>query len=206
MKVFVLGNGESRLKYRLDVLGKQGRIYGCNALYRDFNPDVLVAIDRHMVDEIVASGYSDQNTCYFANDSRAHSIPDHCLVGERERTQYCGPTAIRLAIELEKPEKIFLVGFDIVDTKWSNVYVGTNGYADNRELARQAVTAGQNIVHNPATLQQLRDIFIEFPTITFCKVMETNQFKYTDWQGIPNLVYLNESQFKNITGHKKSRG
>jgi len=40
---FVLGNGRSRLEISLDDLKKHGRVYGCNALYRDFIPDVLIA-------------------------------------------------------------------------------------------------------------------------------------------------------------------
>ena len=40
---FVLGNGVSRKEIDLESLRKWGKTYGCNALYRDFAPDVLVA-------------------------------------------------------------------------------------------------------------------------------------------------------------------
>ena len=35
-RVFCLGNGESRKDVNLSALKAHGKIYGCNALYRDF--------------------------------------------------------------------------------------------------------------------------------------------------------------------------
>jgi len=198
MPVFVLGNGESRLRYKPEELKKRGSVYGCNAIYRDFAPDILVSIDPHMAREIIESGYAESHTCYFAYNDYGDHLPESCMRGEFGKSVYCGPTALRLAIHFEKPEKIYLVGFDIIDTKWSNVYTATRGYADNRELARRTLLAGQNIVHNPPTVEQLKDIFIEHPDITFCKVMESNQFRYKPWEGVRNIVYLNDKQFRKL--------
>ena len=49
---FVLGNGLSRSSIEPDELRKYGPIYGCNALYRTFRSDYLVAVDVKMVLEI----------------------------------------------------------------------------------------------------------------------------------------------------------
>ena len=38
-RVFAIGNGESRKSIDLNELRPHGIIYGCNALYRDFQPD-----------------------------------------------------------------------------------------------------------------------------------------------------------------------
>ena len=38
--VFVLGNGTSRKDILLEPLRQHGTIYGCNALYREFKPDI----------------------------------------------------------------------------------------------------------------------------------------------------------------------
>ena len=54
----VLGNGPSRSNLDLHTLKEQAVIYGCNALHRDFTPDVLFANDRNMVLEILRKGYS----------------------------------------------------------------------------------------------------------------------------------------------------
>jgi hypothetical protein len=63
--VFCIGNGESRIGFDLEQLRPHGKIYGCNALYRDFTPDVLVAVDHGIIHEVYHSGYAKKNTCYF---------------------------------------------------------------------------------------------------------------------------------------------
>ena len=66
-RVFCVGNGESRRNVNLEVLRKFGKIYGCNAMYRDFTPDVLVAVDQGIIHEIYQSGYAYAHECYFRN-------------------------------------------------------------------------------------------------------------------------------------------
>ena len=60
-RVFCIGNGESRSPIDLIKLRPQGKIYGCNGLYRDFTPDVLCSVDGQMMHEIYHSGYADEN-------------------------------------------------------------------------------------------------------------------------------------------------
>jgi hypothetical protein len=55
MRSFVLGNGNSRLNIHPSQLQPFGKIYGCNALYREFEPDYLVAVDPKMIVEIEKS-------------------------------------------------------------------------------------------------------------------------------------------------------
>jgi hypothetical protein len=69
-RVFCIGNGESRRSIDLRQLREHGKIYGCNALYRDFKPDVLVAVDQGIMHEIYHSGYPHNNECYFRNWSK----------------------------------------------------------------------------------------------------------------------------------------
>ncbi|NBP56792.1 hypothetical protein EBU71_09745, partial [bacterium] len=54
---FVFGNGRTRLNIDFDEVRPYGLIYACNAVYRDYTPDFLVAVDRKMIDEIDKSGY-----------------------------------------------------------------------------------------------------------------------------------------------------
>lgn len=61
MRVFCIGNGESRKDFDLEQLRQYGKIYGCNALYRDFTPDVLTAVDHGICHEIYQSGYPKDN-------------------------------------------------------------------------------------------------------------------------------------------------
>ena len=64
-KVFCIGNGTSRNGFDLEQLRPHGKIYGCNALYRDFTPDVLCAVDQGIAHEIYHSGYCKNNQAWF---------------------------------------------------------------------------------------------------------------------------------------------
>ena len=64
-RVFCIGNGESRQGFDLDKLRPLGKIYGCNAIYRDFMPDVLTAVDHGIMHEIYHAGVAQKIPCYF---------------------------------------------------------------------------------------------------------------------------------------------
>jgi len=66
-RVFCIGNGESRQSIDLLKLKNHGKIYGCNALYRDFTPDVLCAVDHGIIHEIYQSGYCQNNETWLRN-------------------------------------------------------------------------------------------------------------------------------------------
>lgn len=87
MKHFVLGNGESRLQLNLQALKETGRIYGCNALYRNFEPDALIAVDGGMMHEIGVSGYIYNHLCYFRSWSR---LPEYVYDSLVEESQFEG--------------------------------------------------------------------------------------------------------------------
>lgn len=65
--VFVFGNGSSRHTEMLDVdsFKRLGPTIGCNAIYRDYSPDILVSADPGMIAEIATSEYPINNRCYF---------------------------------------------------------------------------------------------------------------------------------------------
>ena len=64
-RVFCIGNGESRQGFDLEKLRQYGTIYGCNAIYRDFMPDVLTAVDHGIMHEIYHAGVAQKIPCYF---------------------------------------------------------------------------------------------------------------------------------------------
>ena len=76
---FVLGNGVSRLSVDLNQLKPHGRIYGCNALYREFVPDVLISTDKAIAHTIQNSGYAEKHLMY--------TRPLPCLGGKTSPTK-----------------------------------------------------------------------------------------------------------------------
>ena len=63
--VFIIGNGESRIGLDLEELKDYGKIYGCNLLYEEFIPDVLIAVDERVTHPCYWSGYPIENVCWF---------------------------------------------------------------------------------------------------------------------------------------------
>ena len=64
-RIFCIGNGESRKGFDLEQLRQYGRIYGCNALWRDFTPDVLICVDQGIMHEVYQSGYCNEHDAWF---------------------------------------------------------------------------------------------------------------------------------------------
>ena len=79
-RVFCIGNGESRQSLDLIKFRPHGKIYGCNALYRDFTPDVLCAVDHGIMHEIYQSGYCDKNETWLRNWTPVPATTYHMLV------------------------------------------------------------------------------------------------------------------------------
>ena len=63
--LFVLGNGESRKDIDVELLKTKGKVYGCNAMFREHELDGLIAVDPMLEHEIYQSGYAHKNPCYF---------------------------------------------------------------------------------------------------------------------------------------------
>lgn len=72
---FVLGNGTSRRNIDLRQLNKHGKIYACNAIYREFTPDYLIAVDAKMVKEIVQKGWHLRNQVWTNPNKDVRTTP-----------------------------------------------------------------------------------------------------------------------------------
>lgn len=124
---FVIGNGVSRQGVPLNDLKQYGKIYGCNALYRDFVPDVLVATDRPISTRIQDEGYAIKHKFYTRR-------PFEGSGAKRLPQQYygysSGPNALGLAC-LDGARRIYLIGFDMgpgTHKGFNNIYADTEFY------------------------------------------------------------------------------
>jgi hypothetical protein len=84
--VFCIGNGTSRKNFNLEKLRPHGKIYGCNAIYRTFTPDVLISVDHGIMHEIYHSGYCENNETWFRdwNKIPAHMYESIVYAGVKE--------------------------------------------------------------------------------------------------------------------------
>ena len=127
----IIGNGESRKTLNLKALRDVGTTFGCNALYRDFDPDYLVAIDDKMIAEIKEK-YSNQSRCIFPHENDRYEPPEvYGRTGGPTPRSNAGMVAMRYAIAMGYTELIcfgfdFLIVNDTMAT--SNLYDGTDCY------------------------------------------------------------------------------
>ena len=124
---FVIGNGISRRDVVLTTLKPLGKIYGCNALHREFVPDVLVATDKPISAHIQESGYPAKNVFY----TRRPLEGKGALKVPAEYFGFSsGPIATGLAA-LDGHRRIYMLGFDMgpdSNKKFNNLYAGTEFY------------------------------------------------------------------------------
>jgi hypothetical protein len=135
-RAVIIGNSPTRLDFDLNILKHPSGLlgaatlqsYGCNALYRDFTPDFLVAHGNEIVKEISESNYIKNNIVY-TNAINLLSYPSKFYLIPYDPYADSGTTAAYIAA-FDGHKKIYLLGFQGHDTPGQNfnIYAGTNGY------------------------------------------------------------------------------
>jgi len=154
---FIIGNGKSRLGFDLKKLPAD--TYGCNALYRDYSPNFLVAVDRHMYEEIAKSKYGDQNIVY-TNHNCMSKFGGTCHLIPSNPHRGAGPTATHIAIH-DGHKNLFMLGFDCAeDSADNNVYVDTINY-NNKSTIVHVTVWGKQISNIMQSNPQVKFTFVE---------------------------------------------
>lgn len=181
---FVLGNGVSRLAVDLEKLRQFGKIYGCNALYREFAPDVLVSTDKAIASAIQNSGYAEKNLMYTRKPLPglgARAVP-HDYHGFSS-----GPIAVGIAA-LDRHLAIYLVGFDMgpnTNNRFNNVYADTEFYRKSISLP----------TYTGNWIRQIVTICRDFPTASFYRVQGETTATIPELTNINNLRHMPMTDF-----------
>lgn len=124
----IIGNGVSRTEINLKDLTGQAPIYGCNALYRDFDDwDYLVCFDQDMVQEVRNCQFPFKGTVIVPPIDRHYEDEDY---SPQRRRNNAGMLAMREAIE-RKSQILYCLGFDFLlegEVSVDNVYRNTVNY------------------------------------------------------------------------------
>ncbi len=189
---FVLGNGISRKGVDVAQLSRHGKVYGCNALYRDHVPDVLVATDRPIATEIQESGYSAKHQFYTRR-------PIAGLGAKEVPKAYfgfsSGPVATGIAA-MDGHRRIYLLGFDMgptPDRLFNNLYAGTEFY---RPVASTPTYTGNWI-------KQMVRIMQDHRLTEFIRVFGPTTAEIKEFDGLPNLHKLDLSALQDRINSKK---
>ena len=118
--VFLIGNGASRKGFDLSTLVGRGTIIGCNALYRDFTPDILIAQDSKILAELMVNEYSG-----IVLTGKGNGNFKHKLVWKYVKSRTSGVYGLKFVTKIMCPSRCYVLGMDGYS---GNVYVGTKNY------------------------------------------------------------------------------
>ena len=181
---FVLGNGVSRLSVDLDQLKPHGRIYGCNALYREFVPDVLISTDKAIAHTIQNSGYAEKHLMYTRKPLPglgARSVPQSYFGFSS------GPIAVGVAA-VDRHLAVYLIGFDMgpnANNRFNNVYADTEFYRKSSSLP----------TYTGNWVRQIVTICRDFPKTSFHRVMGETTAAIPEFNNINNLRHMPMTDF-----------
>lgn len=190
---FVLGNGTSRKDLDLTNLKTHGTVYGCNALYREYLPDYLIAVDTKMVIEL--NRESVQLRCpVWTNPNKAYSKFTGFNFFSPSKGWSSGPTALHMASDHGNDE-IYILGFDYKGLG-ANGDLVNNIYADtfNYKRSHERATFYGNWLKQTATTIQ------KFSKKRYIRVLGENVFIPNELSKLPNLNHISMDEFKKIFG------
>lgn len=189
---FIIGNGVSRQPVEVKKLQEHGSIYGCNALYREFSPDHLIAVDTKMIKEIVTTGYHLTNSVWTNSNSYSRSIEKLCIFNPSLGWS-SGPSALNLATQ-HGFKKIYILGFDYKglgnDNEYvNNIYAGTQNY---KKINDRATYFG-NWERQTAT------IISKNPEVKYSRIIkDQSSFIPENLRKQSNLSHIIVNDFKNL--------
>jgi len=193
---FVLGNGTSRTPINPGDLKEFGKIYGCNALYRTFDPDYLVAVDTKMILEINKSGYQRKNEVW-TNPNKAYQKMQGFNYFQPSKGWSSGPTALWLASQ-HGYETIYILGFDYRGLndgkKLNNIYADTVNYKKS--------TDGATFFGN--WLRQTKSVIKEHQKIQYVRVIAPDNYQPEELNNFSNFTTITVENFQRIFGFSAS--
>lgn len=186
---FVIGNGISRKNIDLNSLSLYGKIYGCNALYRDFDPDYLVAVDLKMIDELEHVGYLKKGNVWTNYNNTIDHIHELNFF-EKGQKWSSGPSALKLASD-HSYDRIYILGFDFVGTNngkfFNNVYANTKNYKKDNNFP----------IYYGNWLKQTKYVISKNKDIKYIRVIEKNGFNPKILNELENYFIEDIQNFKN---------
>lgn len=204
-RAVVIGNGLSRLQFDLKLIlnhrdvaawGETGpwkpalttkkfNTYGCNAIYREYQPDFVVAVGDEIIDEIANNEYS-TNFPVYANAWALLKYPGKFNFIPQDPVYNSGALAAYLAA-FDGHKKVFMLGFDGIDSSNSNynAFSGTPGYPIDSQNITEAFW-----------VNALAEVMRVYAETEFIHVAPTMNFRIPElWKYLPNFRTIDFRKF-----------
>ena len=187
---FVLGNGTSRSSILPQSLQSLGKVYGCNALYRSFAPDYLIAVDTKMIVEINKAGYQRKNPVW-TNPNKIFARMEGFNLFQPSKGWSSGPTALWLASQ-HGYNTVYILGFDYKGTNdgnhFNNIYADTENYKKSKDTA----------TYYGNWLRQTKTVIEENKNIQYIRVIASDNFIPDELNKIVNMKHITVDTFKKM--------
>jgi len=191
-RAFVLGNGISRQGIDLDLLQSLGPVYGCNAIYREFTPTVLISTDVPISEAIQRTGYAQKNRMY-----TRRPLPD--LGAKRIDQEYfgysSGPVAVSIAAA-DANRAVYMIGFDMGATRTGRF---NNCYADTEFYKKSSAVP----TYTGNWVKQIVKICKDFRKVSFYRVVGATTADIADFKSVGNLHHMPMADFLNRINNTK---
>lgn len=128
-QALAIGNGPTQKEFDLSLIARHkgglfGRdklqSYGCNLLYKNFEPDFLVVTDADKVKTVARSGYTNDHIVY-TNAQYLLEYPGKFYLTPQNPSYDAGALAAYLAC-FDGHKKVFLLGYDSYDDQSENTF------------------------------------------------------------------------------------
>jgi|TARA_R110000823_G_scaffold279025_2_gene397347 hypothetical protein len=220
---FCFGNGNSREGIDIEQYKKYGTVVGCNAIYRDYTPDILVSLDSKMSHEIYRSGYCFENTTWLGDWTSIPSVVAENMLLEQKGIidfEFKGcPEAVYHYDNVEnttyitgiKEDKVRNIEPNINDIAYGtgnkSIYLSCEMEADEVYIIGHDLELDNNIYAGTnAYAQHTTDTLvpkawtlqhkITFDTFKFTKFykVSSNNIEIEEWKECENLEYITLKQ------------
>ena len=224
MKIFVIGNGESRKDFNLNSLTGKGIIIGCNAIYRDMKPHILVAMDGKyenkscdygMIKEIRENCNFLKDVIFVWRDRIGDKLRDIRLVIENNvlsGTMYedevlnkkletydegwaSGPTGLYAALQHIFPFHFIIDGVYLIGFDLSRLPNG-KGNSMYKGTNNYIPIQSTGATHNTSA-EQLKKCFNRYKDVDFYRVIQDINNIPKQWYGCTNVKNITYEDFEN---------
>ena len=187
----MLGNGTSRKNIPYDNMKKYATVYGCNAIYREFSPDYLVAVDTKMILEICKKQIQ-KSIPVWTNPNKHFAKFKGLNYFSPSKGWSSGPTALMLASD-RKHDEIYILGFDYegLNGKVNNIYADTENYKRSHDKA----------TYYGNWLKQSIQVMQKNPEKRYIRVIENDDaFVPKEFAKLDNLQHITVDKFRKMFG------
>lgn len=183
MAAYIAGNGKSRRNIPLDKVKAKGKLYGCNSIYKEITPDVLVSTDEGPSHQIQLMGYAREHDFYTRN-------PYSNYGAKQLRSPFAswgsGPNAVQLALAAGHNE-LYLFGFDFgsINHQYNNMFAGHEFYQNE----------GSNPTYGIKWVNQIKALMVYYNKVQFNIVAGQETAHTNEFSELKNVKVMQIDEF-----------